>query len=362
MVINKMTVEVLCIGDPHFQVDNIPEVDLFTEKILSLANEKQPKIIVILGDTLHTHERLHTIPFNKANDLIYKLSTVALTYVLVGNHDYISNQQFLTTNHWLSGIKEWKNVVVVDQVITESLYGVKFTFVPYVPPGRFEEALNTTGEGWRDSSCIFAHQEFAGCKMGAITSIEGDKWNINYPHIVSGHIHSRQSPQANIYYPGSAMQNAFGESEKNIIAYLTCNEKGYNLEEINLQLPRKKILYMDVEDIDEYTVKDTADKLKLTLNGNYDQFKALKKTKKYKDLIEKGVKVVFKPKKLEKIKKKIDEKGKEMEVVDEIQTNATDFSTILQSIVYDKRDPYLLQAFEFIINDKQMELDDVVFL
>ena len=86
MVINKMTVEVLCIGDPHFQVDNIPEVDLFTEKILNLAKEKLPQLIVILGDTLHTHERLHTIPFNKANDLIYQLSTIALTYVLVGNH------------------------------------------------------------------------------------------------------------------------------------------------------------------------------------------------------------------------------------------------------------------------------------
>ena len=67
---------------------------------------------------------------------------------------------------------------------------------------------------------IFSHQEFSGCKMGAIISIEGDKWSLDYPHIVSGHIHSRQIPQKNIYYPGAAMQHAFGESEKNIIAFL----------------------------------------------------------------------------------------------------------------------------------------------
>lgn len=357
-----MSATIICIGDPHIQVTNIQEVDLFMQLLINLATEKQPDLIVILGDILHTHERLHTIALNKAYEMINNMRLITKTYVLVGNHDMINNQVFLNDNHWLCGMKEWDNTVIVDQVITETINGEKFVFIPYVPPGRFEEALNTIGNDWKNASCIFAHQEFAGCKMGAIISVEGDKWPIDYPHVVSGHIHSRQNPQKNIYYTGSAMQHAFGESEKNIIAYLTFKNREYEREEIDLHLPRKKIVYMDVEDIDNYEVPNTEDQLKVTLSGNYDQFKALKKTKKYKNLLEKGVKVVFKPKKINKKKTKIDEDGKEVEVVDEIQSNGTDFKTILNSIVNDQRDPYLVQAFELIVNGKEMGLEDVMFL
>lgn len=225
-----------------------------------------------------------------------------------------------------------------------------------MPPGRFEEALNTVGNEWRDSSCIFAHQEIAGCKMGAIISVEGDKWPLDYPHIISGHIHSRQIPQPNVYYAGSAMQHAFGESEKNIIAYLTFQYPlDYVREEIDLQLPRKKIVYMDVEDIDNYNTPKTEDKIKVTLSGNYDQFKALKKTKKYKELLDQGVKVIFKPKKLKNL-------GTKMETVKIMNESQSDFQAILNSMIIEQRDPYLIQAYELVVNGKEIDLDDVLFL
>lgn len=564
-----MPTTVLFIGDPHFQVNNMPEVELFMEKIINLATEKQPDRIVIAGDILHTHERLHTLALNKAYELVDNMRLIAKTYVLVGNHDYClgkdvpvllwdssvkmsqeikvgdiligddglprnvinthtgisqlyrvqqldgddyivtenhtlslkcgfhksifwntpkkcwvikwldklsctlksklfainyrdpncysryisrtieeareaaenfmdaiqdidivditvkkylqvpknvrkrlygyklemfkepyksrtsinvsaieqgeyygfaidgnhrfllgdftvthncNNQQFLTDNHWMNGMKEWNNTIVVDNVISETINEEKFVFVPYVPPGRFEEALNTLRGKWQDASCIFAHQEFAGCKMGAIISVEGDKWSLENPYVVSGHIHSRQVPQKNIYYSGSAMQHAFGESEKNIIAYLTISGINYECEEIDLKLPRKKIVYMDVEDIDNYEVPKTEDTIKVTVSGNYDEFKALKKTKKYKNLLEQGVKVVFKAKKLNKTKKEINKEGEEVDIVDEVQSSGTDFKAILGSIITDQKNPYLLKAYELIVNGKEMGLDDVIFL
>lgn len=351
-----MPATALCIGDPHIQVSNLPEVNIFIERVTTLARNKRPDIIVILGDTLHTHERLHTVALNKAYELINNMRAISKTYVLVGNHDYIQNQQFLTENHWLCGMKEWNNVVIVDRAISAIIQDEKFVFVPYVPPGRFEEALNTLEEEWEDASGIFAHQEFSGCKMGAIISVEGDKWPLTYPHIISGHIHSRQIPQANIYYSGSAMQHAFGESEKNIIAYLTFQDAEYEREEIDLGLPRKKIVYMDVDALDEYKVPDTEDKIKVTVSGVYDQFKALKKTQKYKELLDKGVKVVFKPKKLEK-KENILEDG-----TDTPELTATDFQDILSSIINDQKNPYLIQAYELVVNNRKMGYDDVMFL
>jgi|UniRef100_A0A6C0H3H3 DNA repair exonuclease SbcCD nuclease subunit len=347
-------VTTICIGDPHIQVANIPETDLLIERLIHLATERSPDLIIVLGDVLHTHERLHTIALNKAYQMIDKLRLIAKTYVLVGNHDMINNQVFLNDNHWLSGMKEWANTVIVDKVLTETIKGEKFVFLPYVPPGRFQEALNTLDCDWTDASCIFAHQEFAGCKMGAIISVEGDKWPVSHPNVVSGHIHSRQIPQENIYYTGSAMQHAFGESEKNIIAYLTFEDRKYIREEIDLQLPRKKIVYMDVEDVDTYEVPITEDTLKVTVSGNYDQFKALKKTKKYKNLLDKGVKVIFKPKKI----KKNDENANKSEE----KSNSSDFQTILGTIVNDQKDPYLFKAYELIVNGKDVSTDDVIFL
>lgn len=339
---------VICIGDPHIKVQNIPEVELFVNRLEALAIDKQPDIIVCLGDVLDTHERLHTLALNKACDFIDRMRRIAPTFVLVGNHDMINNQVFLNDNHWMNAFKEWDNTTIVDKVLSVVVKEEKFVFVPFVPPGRFREALDTLEEEWEDASCIFAHQEFAGCKMGAITSIEGDKWSLTYPHVVSGHIHSRQIIQDNIYYTGSAMQHAFGESEKNIIAYLTFTLGEYEREEIDLQLPRKKIVYKDVEDVEEYVVPETDDKIKITVSGNYEQFKALKKTKKYKNLIEKGVKVIFKPKKIEK------NEGEEQ--VTSVESDETSFKTILYDMVNQQQNPYLVQAFELVVNGNEVEL------
>ena len=340
----------LFIGDQHFKTTNIPEVELFIKKITELAEEKKPDIIVLGGDLLDCHERLHTVPLNKAYELINNMRRISKTYVLVGNHDIINNQQFLTENHWLNSMKEWENTVIVDKVLTETIDESMFVFVPYVPPGRFQEALGTLDEDedyWKNAKCIFAHQEFFGCKMGAISSVEGDKWPLDYPEVVSGHIHSKQRPQKNVYYSGSAMQHAFGESTKNIIAHLTFSSKspGYELDEIDLNLPRKKIVYMDIESIDDYKVPETKDKIKITVSGGYDQFKALKKTKKYKKLVKDGVKVVFKAKKIEH-KKEISEKI----------VNETAFSTILNEIVNQKNNSYLYATYELVVNNKEVDI------
>lgn len=483
-----MTSFLVC-GDPHIKTDNIPEVDMFINKLEKLIKDKQPDRIVILGDVLHTHERLHTIPLNKAYELINRVRQYTKTYVLVGNHDmclgenvlvktyaggcklsqdikvgdrlqgddyyprtvksvcsgedalykikqygdnvqdYVvnknhilvlkkdyktvhisveefldlheteqvkyfgyrhsvyehyshklqypisvqfvgigkyygfevdhnnlfllgdntvthncNNQQYLSENHWMNAMKEWDNVEIVDTVQYEEIEGQMYIFSPYVPNGRFIEALETEDSiDWKKANIIFAHQEFKGCKMGAIVSEDGDEWQLEYPNVISGHIHSNQTPQKNVYYPGSAMQHAFGESEKNIIAYVDNIEYGdYNLEEIDLKLPRKKIIYTDVQAIDDVKLPKNEDKVKITVSGVYEEFKALKKTKKYKNLIDQGIKVVFKPKKLEVNS----EKYSKTEV-----TQMSDFQEILGNIINTEKNPYLVEAYELIMSE-----------
>jgi len=265
-----------------------------------------------------------------------------------------NNQQFLNENHWMNGMKEWENVTIVDKVTTLDLDDQLYVFCPYVPNGRFIEALDTCKERWMDASCIFAHQEFYGCAMNAITSVEGDKWKESFPDVISGHIHGKQKLQENVYYPGSAMQHAFGESSKNIIAVVTFEGEGipYDLDEVDLKLPRKRIVHTTIEDMENYEEPESADKVKITISGVYDQFKAFKKTKKYKELIKKGTRVVFKPKKLQ-----TEATGAPPEVEQE-----SDFKVILSTLVNQQKDPYLYQVHEYIVNGKNISEDDVIFL
>jgi hypothetical protein len=253
----------------------------------------------------------------------------------------------------MNALKDWANVTIVDTVIQKTIKNINLTFCPYVPVGRFEEALNTVSD-WKKADCIFAHQEFLGCKMGAMLSVEGDKWPQNFPPVISGHIHSNQTLK-NVYYPGSSMQHAFGESDKNIIPILTWNNPGeqYILREVDLELPRKKIIYSDVVSMEEFKIPETEDKVKITLSGNYEEFKAFKKSKKYKEIIKTGTKVVFKPKKI----KQDDELKTIAEPVDE-----TNFISILSSLVNTEKNSFLYQVYELVVNNNQISEDDVAFL
>lgn len=336
-------VKILAIGDPHFRVDNIKEVEEFTTRTVNLIRVEKPDFVVCLGDLLHTHERVHTFALNKAYDFIKQISDLAKIFVLVGNHDYIQNQQFLSTNHWMNAMKFWDNVEIVDSVISRRYSDLTFIFSPYVPNGRFIEALDTLKDSdWKRATCIFAHQEFYGCKMGAIISVDGDRWDLAYPRVISGHIHSKQRPQENIYYTGSSLQHAFGENEDNTVSMVEFSDQsGYRVTEHDLGLPKKRIVYTSMDDIGSSKVREKINEnTKLAISGDdYNEFKAFKKTNDYKQLVEKGAKVVFKLKEQPRVEMISNDE-------DKIENN---FKSILYGLCSD--DNQLIRMYNLVINN-----------
>lgn len=287
---------ILCIGDPHFKVENVPETAEFTVKLIDLIKNTDPDIVVILGDLLHTHELVHTDALNRCCDFIDQIRTLKKTYILVGNHDMINNQQFLTDKHWMNSLKEWDNVTIIDTVLVEETKIGKLCFSPYVPNGRFMDALNTC-DNWKESKCIFAHQEFKGCKMGAMISEDGDEWGTQYPLVISGHIHDRQK-LPNVIYTGSAMQHAFGDSDDKCILIVTITSDGEKVfKEFDLGLRKKKIIYTNIGCIEDVKIGKEIG-VKLSISGSTEELKTFKKSKKYKELSSKGIKVVLKPDKI----------------------------------------------------------------
>ena len=319
---------ILCIGDVHIQTNNTPDIKLFMNKLENYIqkNIENIDLIILMGDILHTHERLHTVPFNIANELFNNLSKMKPLYVLVGNHDYINNSQFLTENHWMNCFKNKNNNInIVDNVIQLNIKDKNIVLSPYVSDGKFKQALDTLNKklDWKKSDCIFGHQLLDGVKMGAILTENVEKWENTYPLLVSGHIHDKQKPQDNLYYTGSCMQHAFGESSDKTICLISLNNFNKpKITEINLDLPQKKILYYDIEELDNEPDLKSDEKgttelnkilnllenknihYKITISGNFEQFKLFKKNPIFMKLQKNGTKIVFKNKLVDILNKK----------------------------------------------------------
>lgn len=296
----------LVIGDPHFKATQELEGKEYIKKITQIANDNKPSFIVLLGDILDTHEIIHTIAHNLAESLFENLSNISPTFVLIGNHDYINNQQFLTTRHIFGPFKKWKNMTIVDKPISVDIDDKNFVFMPYVPPGRFIEALNVLvmeGENWEIAECIFAHQSFKGCITPESPNTIKDSWDSEFPLIISGHIHNAQTVGKNVLYPGSSIQQHYNEPEDKYVWIVDWENKDDDdmptIDKISIGLKGKKIMTMTV---DEFLEQDTPKnkllsdiskgKYYLTIKviGTQPEIHNLKRNKFYIKLQELGVK------------------------------------------------------------------------
>lgn len=287
-------VKILAIGDPHFKVSNVKETDLMADAIVKVANENTPDIIVVLGDVLDRHETIHVSPLNRATKFLARLMEIAPTFVLIGNHDLKNNRQFLSDEHPFTGLKYWgPRMNVIDTTTMVKIKDQKFVFLPYVPPGRFVEALDKCND-WKEASCIFGHQEFKGCKMGAITSVEGDEWSLSNPYVVTGHIHDYQEPQVNILYTGTPIQHAFGDHHDKTISLLTFHSSSSrDHSRIDLGLPRKHIARINCDEVSNYIPQNNCE-LKIVIRGTSPEIKAIMKHPNIETWKKMGIKIVYK--------------------------------------------------------------------
>lgn len=289
--------KILFVGDVHVKFDNLENVC----RLIEFARQfNDADIAVLAGDVLDTHERVNTQLMNKALELICSFNMT--TYVLVGNHDFIDNSQFCSSNHWMTAIKQFgretyvsrdvgnsvvdKEVIVVDHPLRVA----DLLMVPYVPPGRFVEALDSFTPSWKEVSCIFAHQEFRGCKMGAITSVAGDVWDETYPLVISGHIHDKQRLQRNVFYPG----NVFGTSEIWVFEIVA---KGNNVSELSVKLDLviAKTEYVTVNEINDILPPFNS-LIRYSVEGTIPEIAEFKKSERCKQL-RTTCKVVFRERK-----------------------------------------------------------------
>lgn len=260
----------LVIGDPHYKDTNTEETDVMEVEVARLITELQPDKVVILGDLL---DKYKLRSYCRAVSWLCRLAEVIPVVVLIGNHDRVDNQDYLSDVHPLTGIKGVGNLAVISKV---ELVGDAL-FVPYVPKERFLEAIATC-ELVEEPSVIFAHQDLQGCG----TTVE-ETWTCA-TLVVSGHIHTRtllrdgkrveDLASCNVYYPGAPLQHNFNDSDRRVVALVTTYNDQATIVEHRLNVPTKRVITVTQESdlpalahADKYTridvVGSTEDCLKL---------------------------------------------------------------------------------------------------
>jgi hypothetical protein len=351
----------LVIGDPHFKTSNVKEMEGVTKSVLEIARARVPDFIVIMGDNLDRHELIHVTPLTMATKFIIDLSQLAPTYVLIGNHDLKNNSQFLSGEHGFTAFKYLKNktITIVDSPIDRIFGDHRFVFVPYVPPGRFQEALTKVPE-WQKARVIFAHQEFRGCRMGetkSIISTNGDLWEPQFPQVISGHIHDYQTIQNNILYLGTPVQHSFSDDREKTISWFTflpalasshessssyeSSPKVYEEERIDLGLPKKYVDRIRASEIEAYLPRDHCE-LKIIIHGTTGEIKATMRHPKIIEWKKLGHKITY---------KEVDLHGPQISLIG--SSTVPKFSSLLYQSIKDQ--PELVDLYQSIFGVLEVE-------
>lgn len=257
----------LAIGDPHFKMDNSVETDILEKEVIRLIEEHKPDFVVCLGDTLDRFAKIHVLPLTRAIKFLRSIADRTSLILIIGNHDRINNKIFCTEDHPFTALKNWNNTYVADKAIKIEKFNI--VAVPYVPPGRFHEAINEID--LTDVRFIFAHQEFKGADMGEYISDKGDEWESDIK-VISGHIHEYQVC-GNVYYVGTPFAHTFGESDNK--ALMLVEDDKFTRIPIN-GIPAKKIVKINFNEFESF-VPDPDAKIKLYVRGSVEQLKTINK-------------------------------------------------------------------------------------
>lgn len=328
----------LTIGDPHYKTHNFVETDLFEQQLFEMFKSDKLNIdfIVVLGDVLDRHENIHINPLNRAVKLLTKLAELAPTYVLIGNHDRPNNNDFLSDFSPFIGLKGQTNLFIIDKVYHQQIKDTNLIFVPYVPTGRFREALGTINFDFQQADLIFAHQEFRGAKTSTHISEHGDTWPEIFPHIISGHFHDHHRLQKNILYTGTPFQHSFGENDDKSISLFNYENSELIEERIYLKMPKKKTYKYSVDEFKALKVDDITSDMKIIITGKAYELEGLKTIKLYKDLSARGVRIEI--------------RRQETEIQYHDTEQIMDFMNFLMTKIQDK--PYLIEILNNLLSSE----------
>lgn len=221
--------KLLLIGDCHISPKTIPDLSKAFEQIFEIVEEENITHVFFMGDELDDHGTVKESAFNFLVSIVERLRELKVKiYLIVGNHDFRSNNIYCASEHFLNPFKKWKGVTVIDVPTEIVIAEHRIACMPYIPEGRYHEARQEFfDEDVNNFSFFLSHQGFAGGTLDNGLIFEGsDKWLKKWCMNYTGHFHTPHSPQKNICYVGSLIPLKFSEDVQKRVIILDLPEGG----------------------------------------------------------------------------------------------------------------------------------------
>lgn len=267
----------LIIGDLHFQVKNRNETDILHQETLKIIQEYKVSDVVILGDTLHRHDKIDMSPLCRAIQYFQDIQQSGVNlYILIGNHDRPHHIQYKYDDHPFNSLKLWERTYIVDQPMVFNTFIGKILCIPYYPNGTCMQHL--TNIDMSDIKLAFSHVEFDGTYTSRFSSVKCDYWPDNYPTNYGGHIHNAEYVKHNLIYVGTPFQHDFSDSTDKGVFLL---DSSLTLSKIKLPIPPKIQLKITVKDLEKLELPTDGENsnIKITIVGCANEAKLLLKNK-----------------------------------------------------------------------------------
>jgi DNA repair exonuclease SbcCD nuclease subunit len=282
-----MFMKTMIIGDVHLTHRNLPRSQLLLDRLAEQAESWNPDAIILLGDVFDEHRHVMSDCLTIYTEFLKRLSKFWIIHI-VGNHEMPDSRTFLPKIHAVQPFKLAPNLTIIDTPTSiQASDGTFVGLVPYVPLGRFQEAVQMLEQ---PPKVVFGHQEFKNCAMReGFLSENGDEVPEGY-QVISGHIHGKQRV-GNVWYPGTPCQQNFSESEDKYVYLIEIANNGYKvLSQSDLDLPKMKTIECSVDAIPELPSTDAL--YRYVISGTPGKITAYKKTETYRTLA-RSVKIKF---------------------------------------------------------------------
>ena len=258
--------KVLAIGDLHVSASNLAEVLPVVADIVEQVRVLKPDSVVVLGDVFDKFQNVHVSCLRVVTQFLLDLldECPGEVWVLVGNHDRPNNTHFLTDEHPFHGLQKTSRLHIVATAVVRA---GQCLYVPYVPDGRFHEAIDAGGHDLVGVKCVFAHQMWMGLNLGSHVSETGDEWPEGAPMLINGHIHGYQRFQPNLVCAGASWQILSSDSNDRALLIVDVGEE-VTYRRVRLpNAPRKVTLDLTCEELRNWKRPNANDQVHIKLYG-----------------------------------------------------------------------------------------------
>lgn len=176
------------------------------ERVFKTGQAENCRYAIVLGDVFSNPnpDQAHVSAFLR---VCHKYAETMKIFIITGNHDVHSvGKNSLVIASSLDRLGVMPNLRVFLKPATCILQGVPVQFLPWgynkPTPGRSLVFAHVTAQGARDDNGRIYDE---GCAFS------------DEHYVISGHLHTFQSPHKNVFYPGTVLQFRFGETDKKFI-------------------------------------------------------------------------------------------------------------------------------------------------